>query len=114
VFLFRNASNTPLPPVHTGERPIRSLAKAISWRITGSLDTMLLSWFFTRDMKIAAAIGLTEVLTKMVLYYVHERIWNRVSLGRAVEGASVVVATESPATDASTVQPTERPLPHTA
>lgn len=68
----------------TGERPIRSLAKAVSWRITGSLDTMLLSWFFTGDLGIAAAIGLTEVLTKMVLYYGHERAWNRISLGRAI------------------------------
>ena len=65
-----------------GERPIRSLGKAVSWRVTGSLDTMLLSWLFTGDLRIAAAIGLTEVLTKMVLYYLHERAWNRIPLGR--------------------------------
>lgn len=64
------------------DRPIRSLAKAVSWRVTGSIDTMLLSWLFTGDLRIAAAIGLTEVITKMVLYYVHERAWNRISLGR--------------------------------
>ncbi len=99
---------------------MRSLAKAVSWRITGSLDTMFLSWLFTRDMKIAAAIGLTEVLTKMVLYYVHERAWNRVSLGRTVESdgvipavAPAVPATETPANDATTAQ-AERPLPQTA
>jgi len=67
------------------ERPLRSLAKAISWRVTGSLDTMLLSWFFTGDLTVAAAIGLTEVLTKMFLYYLHERIWNRISLGKIQE-----------------------------
>ena len=66
------------------DRPIRSLAKAVSWRVTGSLDTMLLSWLFTGDLSIAAAIGLTEVLTKMVLYYLHERVWNRIPLGRGV------------------------------
>lgn len=66
----------------TTDRPIRSLAKAVSWRVTGSIDTMLLSWLFTGDLRIAAAIGLTEVVTKMVLYYVHERAWNRISLGR--------------------------------
>lgn len=71
------------PRVFTSDRPIRSLAKAISWRVTGSLDTMLLSWFFTKSLTIAAAIGLTEVVTKMVLYYLHERVWNRISLGRA-------------------------------
>lgn len=64
------------------EKPIRSLTKALSWRVTGSIDTMLLSWLFTGDMAIAAAIGLTEVVTKMVLYYVHERVWNRIPLGR--------------------------------
>jgi uncharacterized membrane protein len=66
----------------SSERPIRSLAKAISWRVTGSIDTMLLSWFFTGNLTIAAAIGLTEVVTKMVLYYLHERVWNRIPLGR--------------------------------
>ncbi len=65
------------------ERPLRSLAKAVSWRLTGSIDTMLLSWFFTGDLRVAAAIGLTEVVTKMVLYYLHERAWNRIPLGRA-------------------------------
>ena len=64
------------------EKPIRSLTKALSWRVTGSIDTMLLSWLFTGDMAIAAAIGLTEVVTKMVLYYLHERVWNRIPLGR--------------------------------
>jgi uncharacterized membrane protein len=66
----------------SSERPIRSLSKAISWRVTGSIDTMLLSWFFTGNLTIAAAIGLTEVVTKMVLYYLHERVWNRIPLGR--------------------------------
>lgn len=63
------------------EKPIRSLAKAISWRITGSLDTILLSWLFTQSVNTALAIGLTEVLTKTLLYYGHERIWSRVRLG---------------------------------
>ena len=43
---------------------------------------MLLSWLFTGDLRVAAAIGLTEVVTKMVLYYLHERAWNRIRLGR--------------------------------
>jgi len=64
------------------ERPIRSLVKALSWRLTGSVDTLLLSWLFTGDLAVAAAIGTTEVLTKTVLYYLHERAWNRLSLGR--------------------------------
>jgi uncharacterized membrane protein len=63
------------------EKPIRSLAKAISWRITGSLDTILLSWLFTQSVNTALAIGLTEVLTKTLLYYGHERAWSRIRLG---------------------------------
>jgi len=77
------------PPVAvSADRPIRSLVKAFSWRVTGSIDTMLLSWFFTGDLTVAAAIGLTEVATKMVLYYLHERAWNRIPLGRAEQSAS--------------------------
>lgn len=65
-----------------GKRPIRSLVKAISWRVTGTIDTIVLSWLFTGNIGTALSIGLTEVMTKMFLYYVHERVWNRVSLGR--------------------------------
>ncbi|MCG8428349.1 MAG: DUF2061 domain-containing protein [Chromatiales bacterium] len=78
--LINNTERVETPAL--SESPVRSLAKAASWRITGSLDTMLLSWLFTGDLAIAAAIGLTEVITKMVLYYLHERAWNRISLGR--------------------------------
>ena len=63
------------------EKPVRSLLKALSWRITGSLDTVLLSWLFTQNVNTALAIGLTEVLTKTLLYYLHERAWNRVRIG---------------------------------
>ena len=59
----------------------RSMAKAFSWRVLGSLDTFLLSWFFTSDVKAAGAIATTEVLTKMVLYYFHERAWSSVRWG---------------------------------
>lgn len=65
-----------------GERPIRSLVKAISWRVTGTVDTIVLSWLFTGNIGTALSIGLTEVLTKMFLYYAHERVWNRIQLGR--------------------------------
>lgn len=70
-----------IEPAALREKPIRSIAKALSWRITGSLDTVLLSWFFTQSMHTAVAIGLTEVLTKTLLYYGHERLWSRLRLG---------------------------------
>ena len=87
MILFRH--RPAAPRVRDGgcaERPIRSLVKAVSWRVTGSIDTLLLSWWFTGDLAIAAAIGLTEVVTKMVLYYLHERAWNRIPLGRTSAG----------------------------
>jgi uncharacterized membrane protein len=60
----------------------RSFAKAVSWRITGTLDTVLLSWLITGSINLAAAIGVTEVITKSLLYYLHERAWVRVPFGR--------------------------------
>ena len=57
---------------------LRSIAKAVSWRALGTLDTFLLSWLITGEWKRAAAIEGTEVITKMILYYLHERAWARV------------------------------------
>lgn len=64
------------------EKPVRSVAKAISWRIIGTLDTILVSWFLTGELKTALAIGTVEVITKMLLYFGHERIWNRINFGK--------------------------------
>lgn len=52
-----------------------SLMKTISWRILGTLDTILISYLMTGEVKIALSIGGLEVITKMVLYYLHERAW---------------------------------------
>lgn len=60
----------------------RSVAKAISWRITGTVDTFLISLLVTGQLSLAGAIAFTEIVTKIVLYWVHERVWNRVSWGR--------------------------------
>lgn len=67
----------------------RSFAKAISWRITGTVDTMVISFVVTGSVKLAATIGLTEVLTKSLLYYLHERAWLRVPYGRRNPAKSV-------------------------
>lgn len=60
----------------------RSLIKAVSWRITGSIDTFLLSWIITGDHIVAGTISGVEVLTKIALYYLHERAWLRIRWGR--------------------------------
>jgi len=57
----------------------RHILKTITWRIVGTLDTFLLSWLITGSIKIGAAIGTVEIITKMVLYYIHERAWYKLS-----------------------------------
>lgn len=59
----------------------RHLAKAITWRLVGTLDTMLLGWLISGDIKVGASIGLLELVTKMILYYVHERAWYKSDFG---------------------------------
>ncbi len=61
---------------------MRSLVKAATWRVTGTIDTFLLSFLFTKSVKLASSIAFTEVVTKIALFYLHERAWNRISWGR--------------------------------
>jgi len=65
-----------------GDHHVRSLAKAISWRVTGTLDTMVISFLITGRVKLALSIGFVELFTKIGLYYLHERAWNRIALGK--------------------------------
>ena len=62
----------------------RSFAKAISWRVTGTIDTIVISLVVTGSLKLAATIGLAEVVTKSLLYYLHERAWLKIPYGRRV------------------------------
>ncbi|HIF37142.1 MAG: DUF2061 domain-containing protein [Candidatus Thioglobus sp.] len=64
------------------ENKSRSIGKSISWRILASCDTILISFIITGSFAIAATIGSIEVLTKMFLYYFHERVWDRLKYGR--------------------------------
>lgn len=59
----------------------RHLLKTVSWRIVGTIDTMLLGWLITGQFNIGAKIGGAELLTKMLLYFFHERVWHRISFG---------------------------------
>ena len=54
---------------------VKSLIKSISWRIVGTIDTMVISFFVTGQLVMAISIGSIEVVTKIVLYYLHERAW---------------------------------------
>ena len=60
----------------------RHLAKTITWRIVGSIDTIILSWIISGDPFTGLKIGLAEVLTKMLLYYLHERVWFKINLSK--------------------------------
>lgn len=57
------------------DKPIKSIMKSVSWRIVGTLDTMLISYIITGKLTMALSIGSVEVLTKTILYYFHERLW---------------------------------------
>lgn len=57
----------------------RHILKTITWRIIGTLDTMIISWVITGSWQWGLAIGGIEVFTKMILYYVHERAWYKFS-----------------------------------
>jgi uncharacterized membrane protein len=65
-----------------GDSPYRSLAKAVSWRVTGTADTFIISWVITGELALATGIALTEIVTKVGLYWLHERAWNKINLGR--------------------------------
>jgi len=64
------------------EKPIRSIVKSISWRILGTLDTILIAWFITGTLQVALSIGSIEWITKMILYFFHERTWNAIKWGK--------------------------------
>jgi|TARA_B100000085_G_scaffold199574_1_gene183130 uncharacterized membrane protein len=53
----------------------RSILKTISWRVVGTLDTIALGWFITGDPTVGLKVGGLELITKFILYYIHERLW---------------------------------------
>jgi uncharacterized membrane protein len=57
------------------ESHVRSVVKGISWRIVGTIDTIIIATFWTGDYTKALQIGFTEVITKVILFYFHERLW---------------------------------------
>jgi len=67
------------------EKAYRSVLKTISWRTVGTLDTVIIAYFITDDLTMAASIGSIELFTKMFLYYFHERAWNKMPIGKEPE-----------------------------
>ena len=69
--------NTQLarPPIKDSVQ--KSLLKTISWRICATLTTITIVFIFTGHLVISLGVGVTEVIVKMILYFVHERLWER-------------------------------------
>ncbi|MDA9160936.1 DUF2061 domain-containing protein [Crocinitomicaceae bacterium] len=59
----------------------RHVAKTITWRLLGTIDTMIIGWLITGNPITGLKIGGIELITKMILYYFHERIWFKMNLG---------------------------------
>ena len=70
--------------MHEHEINMRSVAKSITWRILATLTTMILVYIFFGRLDLAVIIGGLEMLIKLILYYYHERMWNRVSWGKII------------------------------
>ena len=75
----------------------RHIAKTLTWRLVGTLDTILISVLITGSPLIGLKIGFSEVVTKMVLYYLHERFWFRIPM----QESSTAIISTIPNTDAS-------------
>jgi len=60
----------------------RHIAKTLTWRLIGTIDTIILSWIISGDPITGLQIGVFEVITKMLLYYVHERVWFKINLSK--------------------------------
>ena len=64
---------------------LRHIIKTITWRVIGTIDTIIIAWIISGDPKTGLKIGGIELFTKMVLYYLHERFWFKfIKLGRKV------------------------------
>jgi uncharacterized membrane protein len=64
------------------EKPLRSVLKALSWRLIGTLDTLVVSYLLTGKIALATSIASVDFLTKLILYFFHERIWNNIKWGK--------------------------------
>jgi uncharacterized membrane protein len=64
------------------DAPRRSLVKTISWRVTGSSATFLIAYLLIGNFAVAGVIGITQMITNTILYYMHERIWNKIRWGQ--------------------------------
>lgn len=64
------------------ERHSRTITKTLTWRVIATLTTILVVYIIDKDVKSSLVIGVSANLIKLFLYYLHERLWNRIKFGR--------------------------------
>lgn len=57
----------------------KTIAKTLSWRIVATVTTMIIAWIIVGDWRVGLAIGTVEFFVKMVIYYIHERVWSKIN-----------------------------------
>jgi uncharacterized membrane protein len=80
----------------------RHLAKAISYRILGTIATIAIGWSVTGSVEVGASLGIIDIVVKTLIYYIHERIWYRIPFG--------VTRDDSLHTASRTVDRSDRPI----
>ena len=65
------------------EKNSRSIAKAVSYRVFGSIVTFAIALLLTGDAMVSSAVGVADLFAKAILFYLHERLWNKIDWGRS-------------------------------
>ena len=73
------------------DQPKRSILKSLTWRALATLTTFVIVYAYTDELALSLGVGAVEVVTKMSLYYLHERLWLRVRWGRTPPGMTDAV-----------------------
>ena len=65
------------------EKRWRSILKAVSWRVIATFTTMVIVYIFTREFLLTLEVGFFEIVSKIIFYYGHERVWNMIRWGKS-------------------------------
>lgn len=82
IILSKKTQSKGFEEVRGSEKPLRSVIKALSWRLIGTIDTLIVSYVLTNEILLATSIASIDFLTKLILYFFHERIWNKINWGK--------------------------------
>ena len=64
------------------ENRSRTIFKTLSWRLLATSTTLILVYIFTQNLVISTSISIVEIVVKTIVYYLHERIWDKINFGR--------------------------------